>query len=207
MELQFHGANCLSITTKRAHLTIDDNLDQLGSKSITKAGDVVLYTHEHSLPSQPVKLLIDSPGEYEIADVSIRGIAMRAYVDGKDHKSTLYKILIDDVRLVVTGHIAPDLSESELEMIGAVDVLCVPVGGNSYTLDGTGALKLIKKIEPKMVIPTHYYDKTLKYPVSQQTLDDAIKNLAMEPKITTAKLRIKPADLLDVTQLVVLESS
>ena len=48
-----------------------------------------------------------------------------------------------------------------------VDVMFVPVGGNGYTLDGVGALKLIKKVEPKLVVPTHYDDAMLQFPMPQ----------------------------------------
>jgi L-ascorbate metabolism protein UlaG (beta-lactamase superfamily) len=70
--------------------------------------------------------------------------------------------------------------------------MLVPVGGNGYTLDATGALQLIKKIEPKLVIPTHYADESIHYPVEQQSLEQALKNLGMEPKETVSKLHIKP---------------
>jgi len=82
----------------------------------------------------------------------------------------------------------------------------VPVGGHGYTLDAVGALKLIKKIEPKLVIPTHYDDKALTFSVPQQSLEEAIKALGMEPKETVAKLKLKQSEMSDVTQLIVLES-
>jgi L-ascorbate metabolism protein UlaG (beta-lactamase superfamily) len=83
--------------------------------------------------------------------------------------------------------------------------MIVPVGGNGYTLDGVGALKVIKKVEPKVVIPVHYADRVVNYPVPQQELDQVLQALAMEPKETTTKLKIKSTDLLDGTQLIVLE--
>jgi L-ascorbate metabolism protein UlaG (beta-lactamase superfamily) len=88
-----------------------------------------------------------------------------------------------------------------------VDVMIVPVGGNGYTLDGIGALKLIKKIEPKVVIPTHFDDRSLTFPVPQQPLDQALKSLAMEPKETVSKLRLKGSELGDLSQLIVLEKA
>ena len=208
MELQFHGANCLTINTKQARVTIDDNLTELGAKTVTKAGDVVIYTKEYDLPTQEARLLINGPGEYEVADVSVQGMTVRAHTDEEGSKTaTLFKIVINEIRIVVTGHIYPELNENELEIIGTTDILCVPVGGNGYTLDGIGALKIIKKIEPKLIIPTHYADSALKYPVPQQSLGDALKGLAMEPRETIEKLKIKSSDLLDVTQLIVLERS
>jgi L-ascorbate metabolism protein UlaG (beta-lactamase superfamily) len=209
MDLQFHGANCLTINTKQGRITVDDDLEELGSHSVTKADDIVIFTQEHGQPKQAVKLIIDGPGEYEVSGVSIQGIATRAHIDEDGKKnSTLYTLVIDDIKLLITGHIYPELSDEQLETIGTVDILCIPVGGNGYTLDSIGALKLLKKIEPKVVIPTHYADSSLKYPVPQQSLEEALKGLAMDPKERLAKLKIKPADLLNTTsQLIVLENS
>ena len=208
MDLQYYGANCITITYKGTRFVIDDNLAELGGKSIIKADDIVLYTGTHEAPAPDVKLVLDQPGEYEVADVSIVGIAAQAHMDEANKKTTtMYKISAGDVSIVVTGHIYGDKTSSELEELGLVDVLVVPVGGNGYTLDAIGALKVIKTVEPKLVVPTHYAEKDLHYPVPQQTLAQAITELAMEPKETTAKLRLKPAELSDVTQLVVLERS
>jgi L-ascorbate metabolism protein UlaG (beta-lactamase superfamily) len=127
-------------------------------------------------------------------------------MDNDNEKTaTIYKLVIDDLRVLITGHIYPELSDKQLEQIGMIDIMIVPVGGNGYTLDGVGALKLIRKIEPKLIIPTHYDMAGLNYPVPQQTLEDALKALAMEPKETlSGKYRVKSAELNDATQLVVL---
>jgi len=208
MDIQFYGANCLGVTYKGTRLVIDDDLAALGAKSIAKAGDIVAYTGEHETPKAEVKLLVDHPGEYEVAGVSMVGVAARAHMDEAGQKTaTLYKIIAGDLNVLVVGHIYPELSEEQLETIGMVDAMFIPVGGNGYTLDGLGALTIIKEVEPKLVIPTHYDMDGLRYPVSQQNLEQALKGLGMEPKETTAKLRLKPSELSDVTQLIVLERS
>jgi L-ascorbate metabolism protein UlaG (beta-lactamase superfamily) len=206
MDIQFYGANCIVLTTKHARVVVDDNLVDLGRKSITKAGDIALFTGAHGDPAQPVKIVVDQPGEYEVSGVSIYGIAARAHIDEEKQKTvSMYKIIIDDLRILVTGHVYPELSDAQLETIGMVDVLFVPVGGNGYTLDPIGALKLIKAIEPKLIIPTHYDSSAIKYPVPQQELEQALKALAMEPKETIAKLKVKAGELGDIAQLTVLE--
>jgi len=208
MDIQFYGANCLLLTGKQVRLVVDDNLAELGAKSIIKEGDVVLYTGPHADFPESAKLVVDQPGEYEVSGVSIFGIAARAHIDTEDQKTiTMYKIVLEDLNALITGHIFPELTDAQLEAIGMVDVMFVPVGGNGYTLDGIGALKLIKKIEPKLVIPTHYEDSKLHFAVPQQPLDQALQALGMEPKETTSKLRVKPADLGDLTQLIVVEHS
>lgn len=210
MDLQFFGANCVKISGKNASIVIDDNLASLGLKPATKPGDVALFSGQHDEPAVEVKLVIDQPGEYEVANVSVRGIAAKSHMDDPSIKpeggsATIFKIILDDIELVSLGHISSDLSDDQLEAIGSVDVLLIPVGGNGYTLDPLGALKVIKKIEPKMIIPTHYADSAIKYEVPQQELANALKELSMEPKETVDKLKLKSADFLsDVTQLIVL---
>jgi L-ascorbate metabolism protein UlaG (beta-lactamase superfamily) len=220
MDLQFYGANCIALITKGVRVIVDDNLASLGGKSVLKAGDIALFSsyltedaaHEQT-KSIETKLTVDHPGEYEVSDISIIGIPARAHMDeeGKE-TATMYKIMSKELNVLFTGHIYPELTEDQVESIGIVDVMCVPVGGNGYTLDPVGALKVIKKIEPKLIIPTHYdggpgAGKALKYEVPQQTLEQAITGLSMEPKETVAKLKLKAGELGEVASLVVLERS
>lgn len=209
MDIQFHGANCITLTTKQGRITIDDNLKDLGGSSAAKAGDIMLFTGMHSEPAKEAKLCVDQPGEYEIAGISIYGIAARSHLEEEKTKTaTMYKVMVDDVSVLVVGHIYPELSDTQLETIGMVDIMFVPVGGNGYTLDPVGALKIIKKVEPKLVIPTHYESKKLQFPVPQQPLEQALKDLAMEPKETVPKFKPKAEDLSDgITKLVVVEES
>lgn len=207
MELQYFGGNCVRLSTKQASVVVDDNLVQLGQKSIVKPEDVVLITNASVMQAEGGgRLAISQPGEYEIANVSIQGVGAQAHVDESGTLgATIFKVVIDDIRVVVLGHIFAELSEQQLEALGIVDVLVVPVGGHGYTLDAIGALKLIKKIGPKIVVPTHYADSNLNYEVPPAELADAIKELGMEIAETAPKLKLKQADLTDVLRLVVIE--
>ena len=206
MEIQYFGANCVKLTTKKTTIVIDDNLSNVGLKTITKPGDISLRT-QREFPAHPeARFRAESAGQYEISGVIIQGIAARSHMDEEGRQtSVIYTINSDEVKVAVIGHIFPELSEDQLEEIGMIDVAIVPVGGNGYTLDGVGALKVIKQLEPKLIIPTHYDDKGIKYEVPQQTLTEALKGLAMEPAQKEAKIKIKPAELTDSARLVVLE--
>jgi L-ascorbate metabolism protein UlaG (beta-lactamase superfamily) len=208
MDLQFYGANCVVVTYKGTRLVVDDNLAELGGKTVLRADDIALFTGPHPDPKLPLKLVVDDPGEYEVSDMSVVGIPVQAHMDEKDTKrATMFKVSAGDLDLLFVGHVYPDISEAQLEAIGHVDVMFVPVGGHGYTLDAVGALKVIKEVEPKLIIPTHYNDSTLHYPVPQQDLEQVLKELSMEPKETVAKLKLKSGELGEVTQLVVLEKS
>ena len=211
MDIQFYGANCFSFATRGVRVITDDNLSDLGAKYVTKPGDILLYTGAHGNPPVATKITVDGPGEYEVSDVSIYGIAARGHMDeAGTHNATMYKVLTRELNIFIPGHIYPELTDDQLEAIGIVDIMVVPVGGNGYTLDPIGALKLIKKIEPKIVIPSHYDVPGINYPVPQQDLTHALHEMAMERSSsteTTTKLRIKATDLTDTTQLIVVEKS
>lgn len=205
MELQYYGANCIRLSGKGYSIVVDDNLSQLGLKSVTKPTDISLQTTRLvKVPKQSV-FNANTPGEYEISGAIIHGIAARAHMDKEGKTSaTIYTIEADGVHIAVLGHIFPDLNDKQVEEIDGADVVIVPVGGNGYTLDGQGALALVKKIEPKVVIPSHYADKGIKYEVPQAELSEALKSLGMEPSETVDKYKIRPAELTDTAKLVVL---
>jgi L-ascorbate metabolism protein UlaG (beta-lactamase superfamily) len=210
MDIQFYGANCITLTTRGGRVVIDDNVEQLGARSVVKPGDIALFTSSitHSTPKAETKLEIDHGGEYEVSDISIYGIPARSHIDEEGKQTaTMYKIISKELSIFVPGHIYPDLSDDQQESIGMVDVMLIPVGGNGYTLDPVGALKIIKKIEPKVLIPTHYDTKGLNFEVPQQTLEQAITALSMEPKETVQKLKLKSSELPETMQLIILERS
>lgn len=205
MELQYYGANCVRLSTKKASIVVDDNLSELGLKSITKPDDITIKSNK-AIPSYPSKFTADMPGEYEISGAIIKGLAARAHMDDeKEATSVIYTVTVDDIKVAIIGHIYPELDEQQLEEIGLVDVAIIPVGGNGYTLDGAGALKIIKQVEPKVIIPTHFADKGVKYEIPQQELSEALKVLGMEPTEMLAKYKPNPGGLTDTTHLILLE--
>jgi len=210
MELQFYGANCFRVTYKKTSVVYDDNLSSVGSKSVTKKEDIAVYSQRTFVDEKATKdvaFLIDGPGEYEIGDVSIVGVGARSHMDEEKgpKTATIYKVVIEDMVLVFLGHIYPELNDAQLEALGMVDVLVTPVGGNGYSLDSVGAIQVIRKIEPKIVVPSHFEMKGVNYPVPQAPLDEFVKAIALEPE-KTSKLKLKKSDVSDQLKLVVLES-
>lgn len=208
MDIQFYGANCVVLTTKQLRIVIDDRISEMGGKSVAKEGDICLFTSRHAEHVAGAKMTIDTPGEYEISGINIYGLQSRAHMDQENERNAvMYKFVAGDVKVLVTGHVYPKFSEAKLEDIGLIDVMVVPVGGNGYTMDPTGALQVIRQVEPKLVVPTHYDDKSLTFEVPQTSLEEAVKGLGMEPKETTKKLVYKPSEVTDTTQLVILEKA
>lgn len=193
MEIQFKGGNCLLFSTKSAKLVVDNNLKDLGLKELTDKVDISVFTSEDIQKNNAAKgtFIINDPGEYEISGISVKGILTRSHMDEEGARSAIiYRLVFGTTIVVVTGHIYPELSDKQLEEIGMVDILAVPVGGNGYTLDAQGAEKVIKKLDPKIVIPTHYAESGVEYEVPQNSLDEFLRVMSLEAE-ETDKLKLK----------------
>lgn len=209
MDIKFYGANTIRLQTKKVGVAIDDNLASLGQKSVTKETDLSVYTSKQDESTLPKSVFyVDTPGEYEVINVSIKGISAQAHMDEPGKKNAIiYRLVIDDYKIGVVGHIYPEISDEQLESLGMIDVLIIPVGGHGFTLDGAGALKIIKKIGPSIVIPTHFSDKKIKYEVPQDDIEDIRKVLSMEPAEETDVLTLKNREFSEGTKLVILKNS
>ena len=207
MDVEFFGANCVRLTTKKASIVIDDTLALHGGKGITKDADISVHTQDILKAATSKALLVNTPGEFEVSGVSITGVQARAHTDEPDKMSaTIYKFVAEDIHILVVGHIYPDLTDAQLELIGKVDIMIVPVGGNGFTLDPLGALKVIRKVEPAVVVPTQYAIRGMNYEVPALDLEEALKNLTMQPKETLEKLKSKDVDKHAELSLVVVQS-
>lgn len=197
MELQYYGANSLKITTKKSVVSVDPVSDIVNLSSDLKKTNTVLATQDTLISKVPEGVfVISSPGEYEFEDYSVKGVAAQAHTASVGDKSaTVYRITAADIRLLVVGHTAGKLSEEQLEEIGVVDVVVVPVGGGGYTLDPTEAVALVRTIEPKLVIPVHCAEDKLDYSVPQAELDLFVKELGvpvLEGSSDKYKVKILP---------------
>jgi len=202
MEIEFHGANCVSLVAKSAHLLVDPTVP--GLKVDEKKADIILSTFPQSLKTTGEQLLIDTPGEYEAKGVSIKGIAARGHMEEEGGRlATMYRIDMNNCRLAVTGHIYPELSDEQLEALGTIDVLVVPVGGHGYTLDAAGAAQVVRAVEPKLVIPTHFADSAVKYEVPQAELQLFIDEIGGQVQ-EEAKLKFKTGDFPEQMTIVTL---
>jgi hypothetical protein len=129
-----------------------------------------------------------------LGDFSIRGVAARRHIDTENDvkKATVYRVEVGDVRIAVLGNIDYRLNDDQLEEIGLVDIVIVPVGGGGYTLDATNAAALVRKIDCKVAIPVHYADKALHYEVPQEEVGVFVKEFGGEHEVTP-KYKVKSA--------------
>ena len=177
MEFEYKGGNCVVITSRKGTVVVDGKLSSIGLKDV-QPKDAVEVATQVGFAGADGRVTVDMPGEYEVNDISILGISATRMIDADGSlQTTIYRLVFPGVTVAVIGHIAASLTDEQLESIGVVDVLIIPVGGGGYTLDGHHAVEIVHKIDPKVIIPTHYADKDITYEVPQEELEPFIKEL------------------------------
>jgi L-ascorbate metabolism protein UlaG (beta-lactamase superfamily) len=199
MEIEYRGANCVVVKDKRILIVVDPT-DNVSVKEAKNPDAVILATQGEFVPNErdANNFVIDMPGEYERNDVSVRGIPARPHIGANEQakSSTMYAIEINGVRIAIIGHTMAPLSDDDLESLGVIDIVVIPVGGGGYTLDARDAATIVRQISPKVVIPTHYADTHVKYEVSQEPVENFIKEIgAAHEKMSTFKVKGLPEAL------------
>jgi len=205
MQIIWKGQSCFQIITQtgknnQTSLVIDPFDESIGLRVPKLEADILLITHSHfdhsnkrAISGSP--FIIDGPGEYEIKNVFIQGIpSWHDEKEGKDRgENTIYTIEAEDLKLSHLGDLGQkELSDEQLNKIGDVDILMIPVGG-IYTIDSKIAPKIISQIEPKIVIPMHYQIPRLK--AKLDGLDKFLKAMGVKSTEPLNKLAIKKKDL------------
>lgn len=204
-EIEYKGANCVIISTKKAKIIVDPKLSIVGLKDVPIKDAVELITeHRFAVNNPDSRLLIDGPGEYGVAEFDILGVPARRHIDSESEGfiSTMYRVEIYNTRIGIIGNIYDKLSDEQLEKLGVIDILIIPIGGGGYTLDATSAASLVRMISPKVVIPIHYADKQLKYEIPQGELSLFVAELGA-PVEVTSKYKSKQSSAIQAPLLVV----
>lgn len=175
MEITYLGHSCFKVKNKAGLVIYLDPFksDMVGLPLPKDVADVVTVSHAHDdhraveVITGPINrektFVIDKVGEYEIAGVQIS--AMSSFHDknggAERGKNLVISMVVDGLVVVHLGDLGAKLSESQIDKLGSVAVLMVPVGG-TYTLDAGEALALTDEIQPAFVIPMHYQTKESK---------------------------------------------
>jgi len=214
MHIIWHGQSFFQIQTslnkgEQTTLVIDPFDESTGLKVPSMAADILLITHDHhdhnnkkTIKGSP--FLVEGPGEYEVKDIFVQGIpSFHDEVEGKKRgPNTIYTIEAEEMRMCHLGDFGEkELTEEQLEQIGDIDILMVPVGGE-FTIDAKGATHVISQLEPKIVIPMHYALAGLK--IKLEGVDKFLKEIGKKSVVPQPKLLVKKKDLPEETQVVVL---
>lgn len=200
MDIYPLGHSCFRLKGKTATLVTDPFDTATVGLKLPKIDppDIITISHQHHDHNnmQAVKddhtFIVNGPGEYEVKEVFIIGLE----TDHDDKKgaergkNVIYKIIIDDLKILHLGDLGRKLTDEEVNSLGSVDILLIPVGG-TYTIDAKTAGETVAQIEPRLVIPMHYGRPEMKSdlakelaPVSQFLKEMGVENIAPQPKLS-----------------------
>jgi L-ascorbate metabolism protein UlaG (beta-lactamase superfamily) len=152
MELTFVGLSCVRLRGRDVEVVIDPIAPGASSRPPRVNPDIVVRTEgtvDLSLlrPGEGRPQEVSGPGEYELRGASVFGVAAGA--------TTIMRVEVDDVRVCALGRLHRQLTESEIDALGHLDVLAVPVGGGDG-LEAQAAARLVNALEPAIVVPVRY---------------------------------------------------
>ncbi|PIY91022.1 MAG: hypothetical protein COY72_00395 [Candidatus Nealsonbacteria bacterium CG_4_10_14_0_8_um_filter_35_10] len=205
MQVIWKGQSFFQILIQRGKesvvkIAIDPYDEQIGLKPPTLEADILLISHSHynhnnikAVSGNP--FIIEGPGEYEIKGIFIQGISsFHDNVQGKERgENTIYTLESEGIKICHLGDLGQkELTDEQLEKIGAIDILMIPVGG-IYTISAKEAAKIISQVEPKIVIPMHYHIPKLK--IKLEGLDKFLKMMGVKAPEVSKKLSVSQRNL------------
>jgi L-ascorbate metabolism protein UlaG (beta-lactamase superfamily) len=183
--------------------------DAVGFEPLKLRADIVTVSHDapgHNFISavKGTSHQIDNPGEYEIGGVFITGVQTDA--NGKKAvekpRNTLYVFDFDGVTVAHLGDLRQVPTQGEVEALGTVNVVLVPVGGGNG-LNAAKAAEVISLIEPDIVIPMHYGHENSK--VTLDPLSKFLKEMGLAAPETVPSLKVTRSSLPSETKVIVLD--
>jgi L-ascorbate metabolism protein UlaG (beta-lactamase superfamily) len=183
--------------------------EMVGYEPLKLKADIVTSSHDapgHNYLSavKGYSHAITGPGEFEIGSVFITGVQM----DGQGKKAeekprnTLYVFDYMGITVAHLGDMRSVPPQNEIESLGTVHIVLVPVGGGTG-LNAAKAAEIVSLLEPNIVIPMHYSTPATKVPLDR--LDKFLKEMGMHEAETVASLKVSKTSLPDETKLVVLD--
>jgi L-ascorbate metabolism protein UlaG (beta-lactamase superfamily) len=157
--------------------------------------DIATMNHAHSThyslsPDPGIKYVLhgwaddEKPARIDVQykDVRVRNVPtnIRTFDGGTErHGNSIFIFEVANLCIAHLGHLHHTLTQQQLNEIGRVDIVLVPVDG-SYTLDLDGMVEVLHALKAPLMIPMHYF--------SAYTLDRFLQRVGQEWDVEIAEI-------------------
>ncbi len=214
MKVKWLGHSCFLITSKDGIRIITDPYAVGGGinySPIKETADIVVVSHEHG-DHNNISAVRGKPEVVNGSGVTIpRGIQFRGvatYHDTRKGKergtNTVFCFTVDDIKLCHLGDLGHVLTQEQVEEIGAVDMLFIPVGG-FFTIDAADASQICDQLAPKVIIPMHFETSKCSYPIA--SVEDFIKGKKNTRRVDSSEVEFERGKLSVATEIELLRSA
>tara|TARA_A100001037_G_scaffold131028_1_gene118756 strand:+ start:336 stop:947 length:612 start_codon:yes stop_codon:yes gene_type:complete len=175
MEIRWQGKSFFEVSSAYGNILINP--------SDNNSEEIQLFSGFNLNPHKDKKVnIIDSPGEYEIKGIAIRGIPSPLTEPSLSRDiNVIYVVDIENLRLGVLGYPGHELSAQVMQQIGKIDILILD--GSSSSLEINELASMIRSLESKIVLISNNN-------VSKLLVELGIKEPTIEKKISITKSSI-----------------
>ncbi len=211
MEITWYGHSCFRLTERGYITVVTDPYDNkiIGYDALKLKAEIVTVSHDapghnNSGAVKGTTHVLTGPGEFEIGGVFITAVQTdSAGKKAKDTtRNTIYVFDYDGITVAHLGDLQKIPTQSEVELLGTVNVALVPVGGGN-SLNAAKAAEVVSMLEPNLVVPMHYATPDSKIKLDE--INKFIKEMGLSKPDAQASLKVSRSSLPAETHVVVLE--
>jgi L-ascorbate metabolism protein UlaG (beta-lactamase superfamily) len=210
MEITWYGHSCFRLTERNFATVVTDPYDNkvVGYDALKLKAEIVTISHDapghnNSDAVKGTTHVITGPGEFEIGGVFITAVQTESGKKSKDRvRNTVYVFDYDGITVAHLGDLQQIPTQSEVELLGTVNVALVPVGGGN-SLNAAKAAEVVSMLEPNLVIPMHYSTPDAKIKLDE--INKFIKEMGLSKQEPQPLLKVSRSSLPAETHVVVLE--
>ncbi|MCE9646890.1 MAG: MBL fold metallo-hydrolase [Chloroflexi bacterium] len=211
MEITWYGHSCFRLTERNFVTVVTDPYDhkKAGYEPLKLKAEIVTISHDapghnNNDAVKGTTHVLTGPGEFEIGGVFITAVQTDSVAKkAKDNvRNTIYVFDYDGITVAHLGDLQKIPTQSEVELLGSVNVALVPVGGGT-SLNAAKAAEVVSMLEPNLVIPMHYSTPDSK--LNLDALGKFIKEMGLSKPEAQPSLKVSRSSLPEETHVVVLD--
>lgn len=154
MKLTWLGHACFTLEQAGYVILLDPYTGVEGYPPLRAAAHAVFCSHQH-FDHNAVDLVETLPpreSPFSVREISVFHDDQGGTLRGEN---TVRVFTAGGLSAAHLGDLGHQLSPEQLEAIGPVDLVMIPVGG-TYTVDAAGAKHVCEALRPRWVVPMHY---------------------------------------------------
>ncbi|MDC0253001.1 MBL fold metallo-hydrolase [Chloroflexi bacterium] len=199
MDITWLGENSFKINDEIINIIVNPSNKTIDPSTFTEETVLVFTDADNKYDTKHTK--VDSPGEYEIHNASIHGVANSVVKDDSRSISTCYRIESRGISIAVIGTIGSPFDSEALSVLASSHI--VLISPENKNIDSEILANTIRSVEPRKIIISGF-DKNSKTP--SKSLDTVIKVLGLKDYEPRNKASISMSSFGDSQEIIILEN-
>lgn len=210
--IEWLGHATFQITSSKGTRVLTDPHGAFDLPRPTLPQHIVTTSHQHGphnsvhmAPGTPVILhgLTPAGEDWQKVSTTIRDVSVYlvpAFHDKSQGmqrgKNAIFVFRVDDICIAHLGDLGHVLTPQQLNMLGKIDILLVPIAGGYYTVTASEAREVTNQVKPKIAIPMHFW--------WEQAAQEYIRGVARVKMLSAPALKISKPELPQPTDVFVM---